>query len=115
MGEIPTASNSLVNCLSKRSRDWITYGEREGYRNEAGYRLAVDAIGTARYLQSEGIHYSGYPQDYFEDFLRRCQPSPRDRDLDGMWLTWQSAHRRRTSPSCPPIRSPKSSIGGLVQ
>jgi hypothetical protein len=92
----------LIHCLSKRSRDWITCGEREGYRNEAGYRLAVDAIGTTRYLQSEGIHYSGNPQDYFADFIRHCQPSPRERDLDAMWLTWQSAHRRYPSPSCPP-------------
>jgi hypothetical protein len=92
----------LIHCLSKRSRDWIAYGEREGYRNEAGYRVATDAIGTARYLQSEGIYYSGNPQDYFADFIRRCQPSLRDRDLDGMWLTWQSAHRRYPSSSCPP-------------
>jgi phage/plasmid-associated DNA primase len=89
-----TTAIPLIKCLSKKHRDMIAGGVGEGGRNAAGAALSRDLIGTANYLQSEGVDYDGNPRSLFDQFCDACSP-PLDQGIEKIW---RSAERDNPSP-----------------
>jgi hypothetical protein len=90
----------LIECLTYNDRNLIQHGCSEGSRNANGYKLARNLLGTAEFLDQQGIYYT--PGDYrilFEMFSDRCTPplAPAEREI-----LWHSATSRSATPSRTP-------------
>ncbi|MDX2241551.1 MAG: hypothetical protein NW224_12775 [Leptolyngbyaceae cyanobacterium bins.302] len=88
----------LIMCLTQADQQLLQQGESEGNRNNAGYRLARNLIGTARLLDGEAIRFYPSPDDLFAQYCERCIPQL---DADEAAAIWQSASRTPASASRP--------------
>ncbi|MEX0268728.1 bifunctional DNA primase/polymerase [Leptolyngbyaceae cyanobacterium UHCC 1019] len=97
--EVSTAKIPLERLLRKKERSWIKDGLPDGIRNDSGAALARNLIGTANYLNSEGIAFEDNPKKLFEMFCDRCQPpiNPEERSS-----IWNSAERSDPQPALTP-------------
>ncbi|KAM3101087.1 hypothetical protein ACKFKF_09745 [Phormidesmis sp. 146-12] len=82
------AAIPLLICLTHDDQRLLQWGEGEGNRNNAGYKLARDLLGTANLLDEEGIAYYSDPQRLFQRYCDRCSPPL---DSDEADTIWQSA------------------------
>ncbi|MBD2066265.1 primase C-terminal domain-containing protein [Leptolyngbya sp. FACHB-671] len=97
----------LKVCLSKDDRALIAAGAGEGNRDNAGYKLARNLIGTANQLLTLGIHFTCDPRQLFEEYCSQCTPPLPSRDIERIW---RSASRGTPSASLPD-ESLKACIG----
>lgn len=84
------AAIPLFICLTHDDQHLLQWGEGEGNRNNAGYKLARNLLGTANLLDKEGIAYYPDPQRLFQRYCDRCTPPL---DLDEADAIWQSANK----------------------
>lgn len=90
----------LMECLTHDDRDLIQRGCAEGSRNANGYKLIRNLLGTAEFLDQQGVRYS--PWNYralFEEFCDRCTPPLDAAERDALW---HSATARSATPSRTP-------------
>lgn len=80
----------LTICLTKSDRTLLKYGELEGNRNNAGYKLARNLLGTADLLTRHQIVYHLAPHQLFEQYCDRCKPALDDSEAKTIW---QSANK----------------------
>ncbi|MGK7947281.1 MAG: DUF3987 domain-containing protein [Xenococcaceae cyanobacterium] len=98
--QIPvSASVPLEQCLAKESRYLLEHGVAQGGRNSNGAKLALDLIGTERYLQTIGQAVEGDPRQLLEDYSARCTPPLPAVEVESIW---KSASRSNPNPSCTP-------------
>ncbi|MCC5631991.1 hypothetical protein LC613_30355 [Nostoc sphaeroides CHAB 2801] len=58
----------LSICLTLSDRTLLTYGEFEGNRNNAGYKLARNLLGTSNLLTRNRIAYHPEPRQLFDRY-----------------------------------------------
>jgi hypothetical protein len=75
----------LTVCLTKRDRALLKYGELEGNRNNAGYKLARNLLGTADLLTRYRIAHQPDPYRLFEQYCDRCTPPLDDAEAETIW------------------------------
>ena len=80
----------LAICLTKSDRVLLKYGELEGNRNNAAYKLARNLLGTADLLTRHRIVYHPNPHQLFEQYCDRCRPALDDFEAKTIW---QSANK----------------------
>lgn len=80
----------LTVCLTKSDRALLKYGELEGNRNNAGYKLARNLLGTADLLTRHQIAHHPDPYRLFEQYCDRCTPPL---DAAEAETIWQSASK----------------------
>jgi hypothetical protein len=100
----PRASGAvpLAACLTRADQALVRDGAGQGGRNVQGYKLARNLMGTATFLEEEGVDYKPHdPFRLFEQYCQRCSPAIDSAEADQIW---HSATRSRASPS----RSPDS-------
>lgn len=91
----------LTLFLTDNNLHWIEYGIREGNRNNIGYALARNLLGTAQYLDKQGISYRPRPRKLFEHFCRICEPAI---DPGEAAQIWHSASKQPATPSLSPAK-----------
>lgn len=92
------AAIPLCLCLTRHDPALLQWGEGEGNRNNAGYKLARNLLGTAALLEAEGIAYSPSARALFQTFCDRCSLVL---DLDEAEAIWQSASKTPATTSRP--------------
>ncbi|PSB23356.1 hypothetical protein C7B61_00615 [filamentous cyanobacterium CCP1] len=80
----------LSICLTKSDRALLKYGELEGNRNNAGYKLARNLLGTTELLTRHRIAHHPDPYQLFEQYCDRCTPALDDSEAKTIW---QSANK----------------------
>lgn len=75
----------LEICLSKDDRALLDGGASEGNRDNAGYKLARNLIGTANQLLAMGIRFNGDPRQILEEYGSRCSPQLPARDIERIY------------------------------
>lgn len=75
----------LSICLTKSDRTLLTYGESEGNRNNAGYKLARNLLGTSNLLTKHRIAYHPEPRQLFDRYCDRCTPTLESTEADTIW------------------------------
>lgn len=80
----------LTICLTKSDRALLKYGELEGNRNNAGYKLARNLLGTADLLTQHQIAHHPDPYQLFEQYCDRCTPALDNSEAKSIW---QSANK----------------------
>jgi hypothetical protein len=75
----------LTVCLTKSDRALLKYGELEGNRNNAGYKLARNLLGTAGLLTRHRIVYHPDPHQLFERYCDRCKPPLDSVEANTIW------------------------------
>jgi len=101
------AAIPLLICLTKHDQDLLRQGESAGNRNNAGYKLARNLLGTAQLLAETGIAYAPTAHDLFGQFCDRCSPPL---DAEESAAIWQSASKAPATASRS-LDSILSSIG----
>ncbi len=92
------AAIPLFLCLTRHDQALLQWGEGEGNRNNAGYKLARNLLGTAELLEAESIDYYPSAHALFQRFCDRCSPAL---DLDEAEAIWQSASKTPATASRP--------------
>ncbi|MCC5633130.1 hypothetical protein LC613_37090 [Nostoc sphaeroides CHAB 2801] len=72
------------NVLSDRTL--LTYGESEGNRNNSGYKLARNLLGTSNLLTRNRIAYHAEPRQLFDRYCDRCTPTLEPTEADTIWF-----------------------------
>ena len=80
----------LTVCLTKSDRALLRYGERSGNRNNAGYKLARNLLGTSDLLTRHRIIHHPDPHQLFKRYCDRCTPPLSDAEASTIW---QSANK----------------------
>jgi hypothetical protein len=75
----------LTICLTKSDRALLKYGELEGNRNNAGYKLARNLLGTSDLLARHQIIHHPDPHQLFERYCDRCTPPLSDIEANTIW------------------------------
>ena len=75
----------LIVCLTKSDRALLKYGELEGNRNNAGYKLARNLLGTADLLTRHQIVYHLDSHQLFKQYCDRCTPPLSDMEANTIW------------------------------
>jgi hypothetical protein len=75
----------LSICLTLSDRALLTYGESEGNRNNSGYKLARNLLGTSNLLTRHGIAYHPEPRLLFNRYCDRCTPTLESTEADTIW------------------------------
>ncbi|QMS86205.1 hypothetical protein HUN01_00830 (plasmid) [Nostoc edaphicum CCNP1411] len=75
----------LSICLTLSDRTLLTYGESEGNRNNSGYKLARNLLGTSNLLTRHGIAYYPQPRQLFDRYCDRCTPTLESTEADTIW------------------------------
>ncbi|MBW4450235.1 MAG: hypothetical protein KME38_26260 [Spirirestis rafaelensis WJT71-NPBG6] len=75
----------LSICLTLSDRTLLTYGESEGNRNNSGYKLARNLLGTSNLLTRHGIAYYPQPRQLFDRYCDRCTPPLELTEADTIW------------------------------
>jgi hypothetical protein len=78
-------SISLTVCLTKSDRALLRYGERSGNRNNAGYKLARNLLGTSDLLTRHQIIHHPDPHQLFERYCDRCSPPLDNAEAKTIW------------------------------
>ncbi|MEH2388699.1 MAG: hypothetical protein V7K14_23615 [Nostoc sp.] len=68
-----------------RLRTLLTYGEFEGNRNNSGYKLARNLLGTSNLLTRNRIAYHPEPRQLFDRYCVRCKPPLEPTEADTIW------------------------------
>jgi hypothetical protein len=75
----------LTTCLTRSDRALLKYGELEGNRNNAGYKLARNLLGTSDLLtQHQIVHYPD-PHQLFEQYCHHCLPPLDNAEANTIW------------------------------
>ncbi len=80
----------LTICLTKSDRALLKYGELEGNRNNAGYKLARNLLGTSDLLTQHRIVHHPDSHQLFEQYCDHCTPPMEDAEANTIW---QSANK----------------------
>ena len=92
----------LDACLTRADQALVRYGTSQGERNAQGYKLARNLVGTAAFLDAEGVDYKPYDCfRLFEQYCQRCSPSIDPAEADQIW-------RSASCSPATPSRSPDS-------
>ncbi|MHC5916002.1 MAG: hypothetical protein ACYTXE_34515 [Nostoc sp.] len=75
----------LSICLTLSDRTLLTYGEFEGNRNNSGYKLARNLLGTSNLLTRHGIACHPEPRQLFDRYCDRCTPTLESTEADTIW------------------------------
>jgi hypothetical protein len=75
----------LSICLTLSDRTLLTYGESEGNRNNSGYKLARNLLGTSNLLIRNRIAYHPEPRQLFDRYCDRCTPTLESTEADTIW------------------------------
>jgi hypothetical protein len=75
----------LTICLTKSDRALLKYGELEGNRNNAGYKLARNLLGTSDLLARHQIVHYPSPHQLFEQYCDRCTPPLDESEANAIW------------------------------
>jgi hypothetical protein len=75
----------LTICLTKSDRALLKYGELEGNRNNAGYKLARNLLGTSDLLTQHRIVHHPDPHQLFEQYCDYCTPPLDDAEAKTIW------------------------------
>ncbi|MEA5623899.1 hypothetical protein [Nostoc sp. UHCC 0251] len=75
----------LSICLTLSDRILLTYGESEGNRNNSGYKLARNLLGTSNLLTRHRIVYHPEPRQLFDQYCDRCTPPLEPTEADTIW------------------------------
>ncbi|MBD2484008.1 hypothetical protein [Planktothrix sp. FACHB-1365] len=75
----------LLICLTQDDRTLITQGGYLGNRNNWGYKLARNLLGTASLLDEQGKNYFPTPYKLFKQYSNRCNPSVDDNERERIW------------------------------
>jgi hypothetical protein len=86
----------------------LNHGELEGNRNNAGYKLARNLLGTADLLTRHQIAHHPDPYQLFEQYCDRCTPAL---DNSEAKTIWQSANKTPAFAS----RTPGSILTSISQ
>ena len=86
---------SLFKCLSKNTRALIDKGVNEGSRNNTGFKIACEIIGTAKYIESKGLSYK---EDLLEIFTQYCENCSPPLDSNEYQHIWESANNDEREP-----------------
>ncbi len=86
----------LEICLTKDDRELVARGVGEGSRTVSGFKLAVNLVATASYLDSKRIAYESDPRQLFDEFCARCSPALSAHESEEIW---RSANRNNPTPS----------------
>ncbi|MDJ1168925.1 AAA family ATPase [Roseofilum sp. BLCC_M154] len=78
-------------CLTKCDRDDLARGVAEGGRNQAAFRIGVNAIATERELQRLGYSTANTAEQIYWDFCRLCGLDQKKEEIREARATWQSA------------------------
>lgn len=89
----------LEVCLPRAKRTMAVEGIGQGGRNDGGWKLAADLIGTAAYLKSIGQNFEGDPRSIFEQYCESCSPPIAASEVESMW---RSAQKQERGSSLPP-------------
>ncbi|MBN3921647.1 hypothetical protein [Nostoc sp. NMS4] len=68
-----------------RLRTLLTHGQFEGNRNNAGYKLARNLLGTSALLTQHRIVYHPDPRQLFDRYCDRCTPPLEPTEADTIW------------------------------
>jgi hypothetical protein len=98
----------LTICLTESDRALLKHGELEGNRNNAGYKLARNLLGTADLLTRHHIAHHPDPYQLFEQYCDRCTPAL---DNSEAKTIWQSANKTPAFAS----RTPSSILTSISQ
>ncbi|MDZ7960761.1 MAG: plasmid replication protein, CyRepA1 family [Aulosira sp. DedQUE10] len=89
----------LMQALTKRDRELIYNGSTEGTRHKDNHYLATNLVATARFLETEGVSFTGDIQELLQQHGDRCFPPLDQTDID---RHWQRGHDKLdASPSLP--------------
>ncbi|BAY11038.1 plasmid replication protein, CyRepA1 family [Calothrix sp. NIES-2098] len=72
----------LTQALTKSDRYLIYNGSGEGSRRPDNYKLALNLVATARFLQNEGVRFTGDIKDLLQQHGDRCNPPCPQEDID---------------------------------
>lgn len=75
----------LSICLTNSDCSLLTHGEFEGNRNNAGYKLARNLLGTSNLLTRHRIAYHPNPRQLFDRYCDRCTPPLEPTEADTIW------------------------------
>lgn len=75
----------LSVCLTKSDRTLLVHGEFAGNRNNAGYKLARNLLGTSALLSQQGIVYHPEPRLLFDRYCDRCTPPLEITEANTIW------------------------------
>jgi hypothetical protein len=75
----------LSVCLTKSDRFLLSHGELEGNRNNAGYKLARNLLGTSALLTKHQITYYPQARKLFDKYCDRCTPPLEQTEADTIW------------------------------
>lgn len=75
----------LYNFLSKNDRQLIDSGALNGSRNDSGAKLSRNLLGTVERLNYLGYQFEGNPEDLFNDFCDKCNPSLPQKERQTIW------------------------------
>jgi len=78
-------------CMSVRDRDDLAKGVAEGGRNQAAFRIGVNAIAVERELQRLGYSLANTAEQIYWDFCRLCGLDQKKEEVREAQATWQSA------------------------
>ncbi|WP_375507223.1 hypothetical protein [uncultured Nostoc sp.] len=68
-----------------RLRTLLIYGESEGNRNNSGYKLARNLLGTSNLLTRHRIAYHPEPRQLFDRYCDRSTPPLEPTEADTIW------------------------------
>ena len=86
----------LSVCLTQNDQTLIKQGDSQGNRNNSGYKLARNLLGTSAVLSEQGIGYYQTPQSLFRQYCKRCNPPL---DTEEALSIWQSANSKPAYPT----------------
>ena len=86
----------LSICLTQSDQTLIKQGDSQGNRNNSGYKLARNLLGTSAALEEQGIAYYPAPQSLFRQYCKRCNPPL---DAEEALSIWQSANSKPAHPT----------------
>jgi hypothetical protein len=84
----------LETCLTREDRALIESGSGTGSRNDSGFKLAVNLIATAAYLEAIGQRFEGVPEQLFDQFCRACPSGDGwgQKEWAGIWKSAQKSN-----------------------
>jgi hypothetical protein len=84
----------LETCLTREDRALIESGSGTGSRNDSGFKLAVNLVATAAYLEAIGQRFEGVPEQLFDQFCRACPSGDGwgQKEWAGIWKSAQKSN-----------------------
>ncbi|MFB2834455.1 relaxase/mobilization nuclease domain-containing protein, partial [Floridanema evergladense] len=86
-GRIP-----LDVLLTKDDQEVLRAGVGQGNRDNLAFKLARNAIATAKQLEEMGVSYQGDPRQLLAEFAQRCDPPLKQQDVERIWNSASSGN-----------------------